>query len=231
MESNVLWNFKKFQNKLVLDQYLASNNYALTGEFSKSICRFCLAENPNESEHMIEAYLKCEKCMKNETLNSEKYCSKTNICCYLDKYELLTKHQNFETNNCNDSYNCAFSHDVNANNITNIFYSIKNEYFQSKEFFVWKVKSVFPNQIFLFNERYILNINDKWFEFHNGKEKHTFQVEFESPNELKLLRDDKKLFRVDLNCLYNITDNCHECEGEWVFDSNKKVHLNFIFGC
>lgn len=212
MGSNSLWNFKKFQNKIELDQYLASNFYTLTGDFYKSICRFCMAENPNESDHMIEAYLKCEKCMNSTAEKSENFCTKTNICCHLDKYELLTKHKDFSDN---------------PNDINTTIYNVKDQYFQTKEFFVWKVKSVFPNQIFLFNERYILKINHKWFEFHNGKEKHSFQVESESPNELKLLRDDKKLFRVGLNCLFNITDNCQECEGEWIKDPKKTVLIIF----
>lgn len=227
MHCNELWSVKKFQNKLELDKYLAANCYILTANSSRFIsCRFCLAENPNESTHMVQAYLICQKCAKKQNETDETFCTKTNICFVLKRYELLTNHSEVSIDS-SDSANSPINIDLfDSNIIFGNLRDIKDRYYQTKELFTWNVKNIFPNQSSLFTERYILKINDKWFEFQNGKEKHIFKVEEENFNEIKLLRDDFKLFRLDSNCFFNITENKRECEGKWIIDLNSKVNFN-----
>lgn len=229
------WSVKSFKTKKDLEDYIKLQGFKFRSSEEKTDrqrCRFCLALNPNSSQHMIQVYLNCKECLK-----KNKNCLKTNICEIQKKYELLNKHKDL----CPKEWN-VFDNDIQDDVIEtktddfafcdqlsdiflkmNISNKIENEYNNGGSFYVWVVKDVLPNQRYLFKEVFLIKIKNVWIEFRNGRQKHKFKCELTNSEGIILHRDDDVIFELNSKQLFNCDENSVEYEGEWIFDPKKQV--------
>lgn len=230
-KSNEIWNLKKFNTKEDLEKFINDQGYRYRSNeenTEKQSCRFCLAINPNSHKHMIQVYLYCSNCKKSNIT-----CSKTNICEKLKKYEILTKHIDLNVNewiifdrntilpeNGKNDDEIIFDKFINLN----ISSKIRNDYYNRSNYYLWIVQDVFPNQTNLYKEIYIIKIDDKWKEFSNGVEKHSFKIIADLDDEIILKRDDDSIFKLKSKEFFNSKKNKVKYEGEWIFDKNFQVN-------
>lgn len=238
-----IWNVKSFKTKKDLDNYIKVQGFKYRSSEEKTTkqrCRFCLALNPNSSQHMIQVYLNCGKCLK--TVN----CLKTNVCVIQNKYELLNKHKNLCPKEWKIFYDEIQSDAIEVNTddelsfgdqLSDIFFKmsiynrIENEYYSNARlegnFYVWVVKDVFPSQRYLFKEVFLVKIKEVWIEFRNGRQKHKFRGISQS-EKIILQRDDDSMFELNSKQLYNYNEESIEYEGEWITDPNKQVKFKIF---
>ncbi|RMZ99226.1 hypothetical protein BpHYR1_050633 [Brachionus plicatilis] len=173
----------------------------------KQRCRFCLALNPNSSQHMIQ----------HNDLSPEEW--------------ILFDKDNTAVSNIqirDTSLNQLKSIDMNSDELSksllkmNISGQIKSEYNKNEFFYVWKVQDVLPSQTELFKESYIIKIDNEWKEFFNGEQKHTFSQITTLSDEYILRREDDVIFKLNSNQFYNCDEEEIKYEGEWVCDRNKQ---------
>ncbi|RNA27525.1 hypothetical protein BpHYR1_046658 [Brachionus plicatilis] len=239
-EINIFSQF--WSTKKELEDYIKLKNYKYRSSEEKTErqrCRFCLAINPNSSQHMIQVYLNCVDCVK-----SNYNCSKTNICEIQKKFEILTKHKELSPDEWlifdNDSIETSIlQSDIIFENrkpesnsfddeLTNRFLSmninnkIQNEYYQSGKFYVWSVQEVFPSQKYLFKEVYIIKIRNIWIEFRNGQNLHNFKHVTDNSDEIILRREDGTIYKLNSNVFFNCEEDEIVYQGEWIHNANKQ---------